>query len=205
MSKTFCRILTVSVLGLRLLLGPGGRFAARFHQCARRHIPARPQRPSSHLPFKAPNAQKVQLQPGGDDNGLGKGPIDMIAARMTSECYHFLPPSPASTITGTWWTVWRSTTRQRDILRMGPGDQRRGRSREGRRFLRGQGRSPRRHPRSLVFRQDHCRLAPRPSLYASRVRSQPAARYRCFTCSMAPARTSVGGPTRAAPISFSTT
>jgi len=27
--------------------------------------------------FKAPNAQKVQLQPGGDDNGLGKGPIDM--------------------------------------------------------------------------------------------------------------------------------
>ena len=27
--------------------------------------------------FKAPTAQKVQLQPGGDDNGLGKGPIDM--------------------------------------------------------------------------------------------------------------------------------
>ena len=27
--------------------------------------------------FKAPNAQKVQLQPGGDDNGLGKGPLDM--------------------------------------------------------------------------------------------------------------------------------
>ncbi len=25
----------------------------------------------------APNAQKVQLQPGGADNGLGKGPIDM--------------------------------------------------------------------------------------------------------------------------------
>jgi len=25
----------------------------------------------------APNAQKVQLQPGGNDNGLGKGPIDM--------------------------------------------------------------------------------------------------------------------------------
>jgi enterochelin esterase-like enzyme len=27
--------------------------------------------------FAAPNANKVQLQPGGDDNGLGKGPIDM--------------------------------------------------------------------------------------------------------------------------------
>src|SRR3954466_15595419 len=27
--------------------------------------------------FVAPNAQKVQLQPGGNDNGLGKGPIDM--------------------------------------------------------------------------------------------------------------------------------
>jgi enterochelin esterase-like enzyme len=27
--------------------------------------------------FTAPNAQKVQLQPGGADNGLGKGPIDM--------------------------------------------------------------------------------------------------------------------------------
>jgi len=26
----------------------------------------------------APNAQKVQLQPGGGDNGLGKGPIDMV-------------------------------------------------------------------------------------------------------------------------------
>ena len=26
----------------------------------------------------APNAQKVQLQPGGADNGLGKGPIDMV-------------------------------------------------------------------------------------------------------------------------------
>ncbi|HEY3439168.1 MAG TPA: alpha/beta hydrolase-fold protein [Paludibaculum sp.] len=27
--------------------------------------------------FKAPNAAKVQLQPGGDDNGLGKGPMEM--------------------------------------------------------------------------------------------------------------------------------
>jgi enterochelin esterase-like enzyme len=27
--------------------------------------------------FKASDAKKVQLQPGGDDNGLGKGPIDM--------------------------------------------------------------------------------------------------------------------------------
>lgn len=27
--------------------------------------------------LKAPNASKVQLQPGGDDNGLGKGPMDM--------------------------------------------------------------------------------------------------------------------------------
>jgi enterochelin esterase family protein len=26
----------------------------------------------------APNAQKVQLQPGGNDNGLGKGPLDMV-------------------------------------------------------------------------------------------------------------------------------
>jgi len=26
----------------------------------------------------APNAQKVQVQPGGDDNGLGKGPFDMV-------------------------------------------------------------------------------------------------------------------------------
>jgi enterochelin esterase family protein len=28
--------------------------------------------------LKAPDARKVQLQPGGDDNGLGKGPIDMV-------------------------------------------------------------------------------------------------------------------------------
>ncbi len=28
--------------------------------------------------IKAPQARQVQLQPGGDDNGLGKGPIDMI-------------------------------------------------------------------------------------------------------------------------------
>ena len=28
--------------------------------------------------IKAPDAKKVQLQPGGDDNGLGKGPMDMI-------------------------------------------------------------------------------------------------------------------------------
>src|ERR1700690_3435859 len=27
--------------------------------------------------IKAPDAKKVQLQPGGDDNGLGKGPIEM--------------------------------------------------------------------------------------------------------------------------------
>lgn len=30
--------------------------------------------------FKAPSATKVQLQPGGDDNGLGKGPMDMTRA-----------------------------------------------------------------------------------------------------------------------------
>src|SRR5262245_32018933 len=30
--------------------------------------------------FTAPNAKKVQLQPGGADNGLGKGPIDMTAS-----------------------------------------------------------------------------------------------------------------------------
>jgi enterochelin esterase-like enzyme len=30
--------------------------------------------------IKAPDARKVQLQPGGDDNGLGKGPVDMIRA-----------------------------------------------------------------------------------------------------------------------------
>jgi enterochelin esterase-like enzyme len=30
--------------------------------------------------IKAPEARKVQLQPGGDDNGLGKGPVDMIRA-----------------------------------------------------------------------------------------------------------------------------
>src|SRR2546423_707459 len=28
--------------------------------------------------LKAPDAKKVQLQPGGADNGLGKGPIDMV-------------------------------------------------------------------------------------------------------------------------------
>src|SRR5262245_52687660 len=35
--------------------------------------------PDSRVTFRinAPNAQKVQLQPGGADNGLGKGPIDM--------------------------------------------------------------------------------------------------------------------------------
>lgn len=30
--------------------------------------------------IKAPDARKVQLQPGGDDNGLGKGPVDMMRA-----------------------------------------------------------------------------------------------------------------------------
>jgi enterochelin esterase-like enzyme len=35
--------------------------------------------PDGRVAFRlnAPNAQKVQLQPGGNDNGLGKGPIDM--------------------------------------------------------------------------------------------------------------------------------
>ena len=35
--------------------------------------------PDGRVTFRltAPNAQKVQLQPGGADNGLGKGPIDM--------------------------------------------------------------------------------------------------------------------------------
>jgi enterochelin esterase family protein len=35
--------------------------------------------PDNRLTFRltAPNAQKVQLQPGGADNGLGKGPVDM--------------------------------------------------------------------------------------------------------------------------------
>jgi enterochelin esterase-like enzyme len=35
--------------------------------------------PDNRVAFRivAPNAQKVQLQPGGADNGLGKGPIDM--------------------------------------------------------------------------------------------------------------------------------
>ena len=35
--------------------------------------------PDARVAFRitAPNAQKVQLQPGGADNGLGKGPIDM--------------------------------------------------------------------------------------------------------------------------------
>ena len=32
------------------------------------------------LRLKAPDAKKVQLQPGGDDNGLGHGPMDMIRA-----------------------------------------------------------------------------------------------------------------------------
>src|SRR5262249_24847086 len=27
---------------------------------------------------KAPDARKVQVRPGGDDNGLGKGPFDMV-------------------------------------------------------------------------------------------------------------------------------
>src|SRR5262245_44376537 len=27
--------------------------------------------------LKAPDASKVQMQPGGDDNGLGKGPFDL--------------------------------------------------------------------------------------------------------------------------------
>ena len=37
--------------------------------------------PDSRVTFRftAPNAKKVQLQPGGADNGLGKGPIDMAA------------------------------------------------------------------------------------------------------------------------------
>ena len=30
--------------------------------------------------IKAPDAKKVQLQPGGDDNGLGKGPMEMERA-----------------------------------------------------------------------------------------------------------------------------
>src|SRR5512140_3695599 len=35
--------------------------------------------PDLRVTFRAtaPNAQKVQLSPGGDDNGLGKGPIEM--------------------------------------------------------------------------------------------------------------------------------
>lgn len=55
--------------------------------------------------FKAPDAKKVQLQPGGDDNGLGKGPLDMTRGSPTVPGAS--PPrrrSPASTTTGSWWT-----------------------------------------------------------------------------------------------------
>ena len=42
-----------------------------------RSIRASTRTPRSPFSADAPDAQKVQVQPGGADNGLGKGPIDM--------------------------------------------------------------------------------------------------------------------------------
>ena len=71
--------------------------------------------------FKAPDATKVQLQPGGADNGLGKGPIDMTRAGGFWSVT--LPPSsrlPLLLVPRR--RRHRQRPGQRDVLRLGPPD-----------------------------------------------------------------------------------
>src|SRR5687767_9362174 len=73
----------------RLLLAALFTFALCRSQTADDSVPASSNVMNSQYPrvhsdgrvsfrVNAPGVQKVQVQPGGDDNGLGKGPLDMI-------------------------------------------------------------------------------------------------------------------------------
>ena len=54
--------------------------------------------------LRAPNATRVQLQPGGSDNGLGKAPFDMTKGDDGIWTRRSRRPSRGSTTTGSWWT-----------------------------------------------------------------------------------------------------
>ena len=131
--------------------------------------------PDGRVTFRltAPNAQKVQLQPGGADNGLGKGPIDMTRdekglwsitlPRRRSRLPLLLVPRRRP---------HRQRSRQRDVLRLGPADERNRGARAGRRLLRRAQRPARRGTAAAVRVQGHRRLAASLRLHAARLRRQ---------------------------------
>jgi enterochelin esterase-like enzyme len=77
MTKALYRILTLSVLACAVCLAQTDDSQPAVTNVRAAAYPRVHSDLRVTFQFKAPNAQKVQLQPGGDDNGLGKGPIDM--------------------------------------------------------------------------------------------------------------------------------
>ena len=69
----------------------------------------------------------MQLQPGGDDNGLGKGPIDMT--RGDDGTWSVTTPPAVPGFHYYWFLVdgvAMNDPGQRDVLRLGQADERRG-------------------------------------------------------------------------------
>ena len=86
--------------------------------------------------LKAPGAQKVQVQPGGADNGLGKGPFDMT--HDENGVWSVTPagrPGVPLLLVGRG-RGRRQRSRERDVLRLGQADERHRGPGEGRRLLR---------------------------------------------------------------------
>jgi enterochelin esterase family protein len=83
--------------------GPNGRFATRDLNVRGAEYPRVHNDLRVQFRIKAPEARKVQLQPVGDDNGLGKGPIDMTRSEDGTWSVTIPPTVPGSTTTGSWW------------------------------------------------------------------------------------------------------
>jgi enterochelin esterase-like enzyme len=103
MREIFCRILAISILTCAFCWAqaddsqPAGT-NVRGATYPRVHADL-----SVTFQFKATEAKKVQLQPGGDDNGLGKGPIDM--ARGTDGIWSVTTPPAVPGFHYYWFLV----------------------------------------------------------------------------------------------------
>ena len=127
--------------------------------------------PDGRVTFRlvAPAAQKVQLQPGGNDNGLGKGPMDMV--RDEKGVWTVTVPPAVPGFHYYWFLV-------DGVIVNDPGSETYfgwGRQSSGievpekrRRLLRAAGRAARRSARAVVSVEDDRRLAARLRLHAAR-------------------------------------
>lgn len=77
MTNVFSRVLTMSILTCALCLAQADDSQPAVTNVRGAAYPRVHGDLRVTFQFKAPAAQKVQLQPGGNDNGLGTGPIDM--------------------------------------------------------------------------------------------------------------------------------